>query len=261
MGHFAELVVVLARSHTCTLPARRPGSKTSADQQEVFRHFPSTLSSGSHPLPLHAVPLQLLDIVFLSPRRQRDRRPVAAAERRSPRAPGRDIVDRELERLVVAYAPLIFHVAFSILHDRGLAEDVVQETMIKAWRHREEFRGDSSLKTWLIRIGRNTAIDALRRRRDQFTADGTVPETADRSAVADVERLSEGRADLAELGSALGELDELSRTIVILREIDSLSYQEIADALEVPVSTVKTRLLRARRTLQETLGQQGVMAT
>lgn len=162
---------------------------------------------------------------------------------------------------MVAYAPLIFHVAFSILHDRGLAEDVVQETMIKAWRHREEFRGDSSLKTWLIRIGRNTAIDALRRRRDQFTADGTVPETADRSAVADVERLSEGRADLAELGSALGELDELSRTIVILREIDSLSYQEIADALEVPVSTVKTRLLRARRTLQETLGQQGVMAT
>lgn len=125
--------------------------------------------------------------------------------------------------------------------------------MIKAWRHHEDFRGDSSVKTWLVRIGRNSAIDALRRRRDLVTGAGAVPETADTSASTDIERVTEGRDAVTGLSAALDRLDELSRTMVVLREVDAMSYQEIADALEVPVSTVKTRLLRARRSLQAML--------
>ncbi|MCB1256996.1 MAG: sigma-70 family RNA polymerase sigma factor [Microthrixaceae bacterium] len=170
------------------------------------------------------------------------------------------LVDHELELMIAEFSPLVYHVAFGILHDPGLAEDAVQETMIKAWRHRSEFRGDSSFKTWIVRIGRNTAIDSLRRRRDHITSAGEVPETADQNANSDIERLAEGRDDMVELARALETLDELSRTIIVLREVDSMSYQEIAEALEVPVSTVKTRLLRARRTLQEMLEPQGALA-
>ena len=104
-----------------------------------------------------------------------------------------------------------------------------------------------------MRIGRNSAIDALRRRRDLVTGAGAVPETADTSASTDIERVTEGRDAVTGLSAALDRLDELSRTMVVLREVDAMSYQEIADALEVPVSTVKTRLLRARRSLQAML--------
>lgn len=158
--------------------------------------------------------------------------------------------------MITEYSPLVYHVALGILHDPGLAEDVVQETMIKAWRNLDQFRGDASIKTWLVQIGRNSAIDSLRRRRDQVTSAGDVPDSPDPAALVDTERLAQGRDSVSTLARALRSLDELSRTIVVLREVDAMSYQEIADSLEVSVATVKTRLLRARRTLQDTLRSQ-----
>lgn len=162
-------------------------------------------------------------------------------------------MDSHLEHMISEYSSLIYHVAYNIVHDSGLAEDVVQETIIKVWRNQNDFRGDSSVKTWLVRIARNTAIDSLRRRREQPTRQGTVPDTADNSAEADTERVAQGRMALSGLAGALAELDELSRTIIVLREVNAMSYSEIAEALEIPESTVKTRLMRARRTLQESL--------
>lgn len=162
-------------------------------------------------------------------------------------------LDTDLEHLITEYSSLIYHVAFNIVGDSALAEDVVQETIIKAWRNQDAFRGDSSVKTWLVRIARNTAIDDLRRRRERPTRAGVVPDTVDDTAGADTERVAQGRVAMSNLANALDQLDELSRTIVVLREINAMTYAEISDALEIPEPTVKTRLMRARRALQESL--------
>ncbi len=174
------------------------------------------------------------------PRRRR-------ARRADPRAVDRSALDRQLGDLIDGHSDAVFRLAVGILHDRQLAEDVVQETMMRAWTSMAGFRGDSSERTWVLRIAHNTAIDALRRRRDQATAPHDLPESTDRSDPAD---RATGRDRLAAVGRALAGLDETSRAVVVLREVEGMSYQEIADALDVPVPTVKTRLLRARRALQ-----------
>ncbi len=166
---------------------------------------------------------------------------------RRPPDDRRPALDRQLRELIDEHADAVFRVAYGILHDRGLAEDVVQETMVKAWESLGDFRGDASVRTWVLRIAHNTAISSLRRRRDRAVAPEDLPErpggdeTSARAAALD---------GLASVRAALDQLDEVSRTIVVLREVEGLSYQQIADALEVPVPTVKTRLLRARRALQ-----------
>lgn len=163
-------------------------------------------------------------------------------------------LDRALERLIADHSDAVFRVTYGVLRDRGLAEDAVQETMIRAWRGLDGFRGDASERTWVLRIAHHTAVSALRRRRDRSTAPEDLPSEHPGDRSADPAVRAAGRADLAAVGAALNDLDETSRSIVVLREVEGLSYQQIADALGVNVPTVKTRLLRARRTLQAALG-------
>lgn len=167
--------------------------------------------------------------------------------RRRRRRSDPPLLDRQLAELIDEHSAAVYHVAIGVLRDPWLAEDVVQETMVKAWRSFDTFRGDSSTRTWVLRIAHNTAIDALRRRREHSTAPEDLVDGG--STVDDPARRAAGRADVELLREALASLDELSRTIVVLREIEGLSYGEIAETLEVPIATVKTRLLRARRTL------------
>ncbi|MBV6507201.1 MAG: ECF RNA polymerase sigma factor SigH [Acidimicrobiales bacterium] len=155
--------------------------------------------------------------------------------------------------LVEEHAEAIYRVAVSIVRDPHLAEDVVQETVIKAWEALPRFRGESSLRAWVLRIAHNTSISALRRRRDEYMAPDMMPEQI---AAEGVEARVEGREELARLRGALDALDDLSRSMVVLRELEGLSYQEISEMLAVPLPTVKTRLLRARRALQEALRQE-----
>ncbi len=175
------------------------------------------------------------------PRRRR-------ARRADLRAVERPALDRQLGDLIDEHTDAVFRLAFGILHDRQLTEDVVQETMMRAWTSLGGFRGDASERTWVLRIAHNTAIDALRRRRDLATDPSDMPELADPT---DPAERAAGLDSLAAVGRALAALDETSRSIVVLREVEGMSYQEIAEALDVPVPTVKTRLLRARRALQE----------
>jgi RNA polymerase sigma-70 factor (ECF subfamily) len=170
--------------------------------------------------------------------------------RRRARVEDHPVLDRALEDLIAEHSDAVFRVAYGILHDRGLAEDVVQETMIKAWRSMGSFRGDASVRTWVLRIAHNTSISALRRRRDQAMAPDDLPEVRDHE---DPASRADGMANLAAARTALDALDETTRSIVILREVEGLSYQQIADTLMVPVPTVKTRLLRARRALKAAL--------
>ena len=165
----------------------------------------------------------------------------------------RAALDRHLTQLIDDHTDAVFRLAYGILRDRQLTEDAVQETMLRAWTSLDRFRGDSSERTWILRIAHNTAIDSLRRRRDLATPPHEMPEVQDRRDPAD---RAAGMDTLSAVGRALAALDETSRSIVVLREVEGMSYQEIADALDVPVPTVKTRLLRARRALQAAEGAQ-----
>lgn len=163
-----------------------------------------------------------------------------------------DVDPEELHNLVVEHGDAVYRLALSIVRDSALAEDVAQDTMMKAWLALPTFRGDSSLKSWVMRIAHNTAISTLRTRRaavtdpHDFPEEETLPERS-------IERRVESGTAMAAFVEALDLLDELSRSIVVLREIEGMAYDDIADVLNVPLPTVKTRLLRARRRLSGAL--------
>lgn len=157
----------------------------------------------------------------------------------------------ELESLVREHLDAVYRVAFSVVRDSALAEDVAQDSILKAWNALPTFRGESTLRSWLLRITHNTAISTLRRRREEVRDPALLPELATTSSTTSstTERQVVNRLSIAAFEEALDKLDDLSRAIVVLREIEGLSYDEIADIVEVPLPTVKTRLLRARRIL------------
>ena len=156
----------------------------------------------------------------------------------------------ELRAVVEAHAAAVYHVAVSIVHDAALAEDVVQETMIKAWRQAPVDAGEQIPRGWLLRVARNTAISTLRTRREDLHGPDTLPESP---GGIETTRAVESRAALDELWAAMGRLDEDARELIVMREVDDLSYEDIAAALGLSLSTVKTRLFRARRALKDAL--------
>lgn len=162
--------------------------------------------------------------------------------------PEADADPEELSRLVADYGEAIYRVALSVVRDASLAEDVAQDTLVKAWLALPNFRGDSSVKSWVLRIAHNTAISTLRLRRSVLTDPFSMPE-APQPAGTSVERRVENSAAMGDFVAELGKLDDLSRSVVVLREVEGLPYDEIADILDIPLSTVKTRLMRARRRL------------
>jgi len=168
--------------------------------------------------------------------------------RRSQRSRRPEGADERLQKLVDDHAESVFRVALSVVKDRSLAEDVVQETLIKAWSNLDAHRGDGSERSWILSIAHNTAVSSLRRLREESIDPSQLPDGV--ALTHNVEESVEQRQRLDDLWAAVGRLDELSRAIVILRDVEALSYQAISDSLGVPIPTVKTRLLRARRELQ-----------
>jgi RNA polymerase sigma-70 factor (ECF subfamily) len=155
-----------------------------------------------------------------------------------------------LAELVRDHLDAVYRVAYSVVRDSALAEDVSQDAILKAWKALPTFRGDSSLRSWVLRITHNTAISTLRKRREELRDPDLLPE---RDNGTSTEQQVVGRLSVDAFENALNQLDELSRSIVVLREIEGFSYDEIADMLDVPLPTVKTRLLRSRRVLAAAL--------
>lgn len=174
-----------------------------------------------------------------------------------PPDPSRSTADDErpsaddLRAVVDRHASAVYRVARSIVHDPALADDVVQETMLTAWRKSPVPPGEEIPRAWLLRVARNTAISLLRTRREDLHGPDTLPD-AGTEASATI-RTVEGRAQLEELWEAMRCLDEDARALIVLKEVDGLSYEEIAEALELPLPTVKTRLFRARKTLKDAM--------
>ncbi|MDH3753770.1 MAG: RNA polymerase sigma factor [Acidimicrobiia bacterium] len=163
-----------------------------------------------------------------------------------------DLAAVDVDHLIAEHADAVYRVAFSITRDRHLAQDVTQDALMKAWQKLPTFRGESPLRNWILRITHNTAISALRRRREEVRDPDMLPEHATADSVEAAVRDSMALDDFTE---ALDGLDDLSRSIVVLREIEGLTYDEISEVLGVPLPTVKTRLLRARKRLATALAE------
>ncbi len=152
--------------------------------------------------------------------------------------------------LVRSHYPGLVRVIYCLCGDAALAEDAAQETFIKAWQHLVSFQPGTSLKSWLYRIGVNTALDALRRGR-HTPLDLEAVRAADGSAGPEDALLQKERARTVQ--AAILSLSEANRAILVLREYGGLSYAEIAAALDIPPGTVMSRLNYARNRLRERL--------
>ena len=165
------------------------------------------------------------------------------------------------DRLVLKYRPRIMELAMRYTRNLADAEDATQETFIKAYRGLRHFRGDSAFYTWLYRIASNCARNFLQaRRRDLLnnTVDFAEFRNAARQPahlrdLATPEELALTADIRGTVNSALDGLSEEHRTVITLREIDGLSYQEIAAAMSIPVGTVRSRVFRARDFIDDKL--------
>ncbi len=163
--------------------------------------------------------------------------------------------------LVKQYDRRIFRMAKQITQNDEDAEDVLQETFLKAYSHLADFQGNSKFYTWLVRIAVNEALMKLRRRRSDRTVPLDEPvDTGEDELVREIavwEENPEQKYSREELGQLLDEavesLKPAYRTVFVLRDIEELSIEETAEALNLSISAVKSRLLRARLQLREKL--------
>jgi RNA polymerase sigma-70 factor (ECF subfamily) len=153
--------------------------------------------------------------------------------------------------LVRMHAQGVLNVIYRMCGDMQIAEDAAQETFIQAWLRLSSYRPRTSLRNWLYRIAVNTAIDMLRK--EKRILPNAVEDLSLTDAGPGPEALaaSSERAEMVQ-GAVLA-LPEASRAVLVLREYEGLSYQEIADALDIPVGTVMSRLNYARKLLREKL--------
>jgi RNA polymerase sigma-70 factor (ECF subfamily) len=163
--------------------------------------------------------------------------------------------------LVRRYEGKIFRLAQHITQNREDAEDVLQETFMKAYEHLEQFKGDSKFYTWIVRIAVNQALMKLRRRKtDKSVSIDETIDTGEDTVVREIAAWGEDpeqKFSRDELGSildtAIESLEPLYRSVFVLRDIEELSTEETAEALGLSVPAVKSRLLRARLQLREKL--------
>lgn len=168
----------------------------------------------------------------------------------------------ELTKMVQQYSDPIYRVALRMLNNEVEAEDVLQETFIKALRSLEKFEGRSNLSTWLYRIAVNESLMLIRKRKPEVSIihdesgdedkDGiSVSQIVDWCCLPESEFLSAETREV--LNAAIQRLPENLRIVFILRDIEGLSISETSQALELTETNVKTRLLRARLKLREEL--------
>jgi RNA polymerase sigma-70 factor (ECF subfamily) len=157
------------------------------------------------------------------------------------------------EELVRRHRDRLHRVALRVCRDRADAEDVTQEAIVRAWRALPGFRGDASFTTWMYRIVTNLALNRVTRRREDAAEE--VPEPDDVTAALDPARRIEDRERLGVALQALGALTPEQRACLVLREVEGLSYDDLADVLGVTVASVKGRLFRARQDLAGVLAR------
>jgi RNA polymerase sigma-70 factor, ECF subfamily len=164
------------------------------------------------------------------------------------------------EPLVEKYRQRVWRVAYQMVRDREEAWDVAQEAFIRAYQSLASFRGQSAFYTWLFRIVVNLATDRVRQRAARGRAFGTEPVPEEDWERAMPDEVTAGpdeetarREERERIARALDGLPENFRTIIVLSDVEGLSYREIAQVLEIPMGTVMSRLHNARKRLRQIL--------
>jgi RNA polymerase sigma-70 factor, ECF subfamily len=166
---------------------------------------------------------------------------------------GDEVAFRQLIQLTT---DRLFRIAAHLTGDRDEADDVVQETFIRAWGRMGELREPAAVLGWLARIARNAARDRLRtrRRRGEDRRDDPRHEPEAAPGGRPDEHLAAAQLAVA-VRRAVGQLADKHRVVLLLREVDGMSYDQIAQLLELPVGTVESRLHRARAALARRLAR------
>jgi RNA polymerase sigma-70 factor (ECF subfamily) len=161
------------------------------------------------------------------------------------------------EEILLTYQDKIYNLCRYMLKNAHDAEDAAQDVFLKAYQNLNKFKPDSSLYTWLYRIVVNTCIDYKRKplleslfksskEGDEFVVDHPADSPSP-------ERLYESKQISNAIQLALGRLSEKLRTVIVLKDIEGLSYEEISEVLDVSIGTVKSRISRAREELKKLL--------
>jgi len=160
---------------------------------------------------------------------------------------------RAFEELVTAHQHRVFGLAWRMLGDRAEAEEVAQEAFLRAHRAVADFRGEAKLSTWLYAITSRLCLSRLSSADRRVTRQGEEALVRLRNGNPDAAtRIERGELEAA-LHRAVAELPEDRRIVVVLRDLEGLSYEEIAEALDLPLGTVRSRLHRARMDLRDKL--------
>ena len=167
--------------------------------------------------------------------------------------------DREaFGELVEQYRDNVYRLAYRMCGNAYDADEAAQEAFVAAWRALPNFRGDAKFSTWLYRLTTNAAIDVMRReKRHQTVGDGEMVDLADDadSPQETVERTEQQEA----VQKALATLSEEYREVLLLRYMEELDYAEIAEVLQLPSGTVKSRINRAKAALKTALLKSGII--
>lgn len=182
--------------------------------------------------------------------------------------PDSQLIQRVLDGDGGAYRPLVeryqsrlYSMVLGMVRDSEEARDIVQNAFIKAYQSLGSFRIESSFYTWLYRIAMNLAIDACRKTKRRRTTgyDEAVASRDDDGAILELHHVDSPQRALQrkqlqeKIFRALDELSEDQREVILLREVEGLSYKEIAEAMDIPEGTVMSRLFYARKRLQTLL--------
>jgi RNA polymerase sigma-70 factor (ECF subfamily) len=169
--------------------------------------------------------------------------------------------------LVELYKDRIYHLGYRMLGNRQEAEDVAQETFLRVYRSLERYDESMKFSTWIYRIGTNLSIDRLRKRRATYSLDADVAADGEGTdwygMLASEEPTPEGRILLSEtqhlIREAIDTLPKKYKSVVILKYLHDMSLQEISDVLDMPVTTVKTRVHRGREFLRKKLEHEDIL--
>jgi len=167
---------------------------------------------------------------------------------------------RAFAELVELYKDKIYHLAYRMLSNRHEAEDVVQETFLRVYMNLDRYDELQKFSTWIYRIGTNLCIDRLRKRKPNFSLDAEITDAEGIDGYAMIpsdNETPESRLLLSEtqqtIRKAIDSLPVKYKSVVVLRYLHDMSLQEIGDVLDMPVTTVKTRVHRGREFLRKRL--------
>lgn len=164
------------------------------------------------------------------------------------------------EEIYKHYSSFVYTLAMNVTRNRQDAEEVTQDTFVKAFRNLKDFRFVSNFSTWLYRIAVNTAINAYNarsRRNNKVTNFEEMAEVAD-PASGQVKEAIENEDAASKVYSLLEILSPEQRSCIVLRELEELDYKEMAKVLKIPLNTVRTRLKRARESLAAYCRKEGI---